>query len=229
MGLMDKMKDAASQALLQTQQGLEKAKGDFAASRADDSFTAGAAAALPSESQEPRPIVELVSHIEGKNAKVRLWPDRIDYEKPRGMSAGKLTAGVFTGGASLLVTGIKGGNDEHETVLLKHVTNVSSRKDGIMYYAVDVQTSAGAVVNTVAFRVNRDEAAHFRTAILAAMQQLDAPSGAPIIIQQAAATASPAATPDLTGQLLQLASLRDAGVLTEDEFAAKKADILARM
>lgn len=85
------------------------------------------------------------------------------------------------------------------------------------------------MVNTVAFRVNRDEAAQFRIAILAAMQQLNAPSGTPIIIQQAAATASPAATPDLTGQLLQLASLRDAGVLTEDEFAAKKADILARI
>ena len=59
------------------------------------------------------------------------------------------------------------------------------------------------------------------------MQRLD--SSAPIIIQQTGPTASPAATPDLPAQLLQLASLRDAGVLTEDEFAAKKADILTRI
>lgn len=38
-----------------------------------------------------------------------------------------------------------------------------------------------------------------------------------------------AAAPDLTVQLQQLAALRDAGVLTEEEFAAKKADILARI
>ncbi|PPH99745.1 hypothetical protein C5C95_06270 [Rathayibacter sp. AY1B7] len=41
-------------------------------------------------------------------------------------------------------------------------------------------------------------------------------------------TAAPAA-PDLADQLQKLAGLRDAGVLTEDEFAAKKAELLARM
>jgi hypothetical protein len=35
--------------------------------------------------------------------------------------------------------------------------------------------------------------------------------------------------PDLPEQLKQLASLRDAGILTEEEFAAKKADLLNRM
>ncbi|ONI63302.1 hypothetical protein CSIV_14170 [Microbacterium sp. CSI-V] len=38
-----------------------------------------------------------------------------------------------------------------------------------------------------------------------------------------------AAPPDHAQQLAQLAELRTAGVLTEDEFAAKKAEILARM
>ncbi|MFJ3321492.1 MULTISPECIES: SHOCT domain-containing protein [unclassified Curtobacterium] len=40
--------------------------------------------------------------------------------------------------------------------------------------------------------------------------------------------ASPS-TSDLTEQLMQLAQLRDAGVLTEAEFAAKKAELLARI
>ncbi|MGZ0067870.1 DUF4429 domain-containing protein [Microbacterium arborescens] len=46
--------------------------------------------------------------------------------------------------------------------------------------------------------------------------------------QAAPAGATPAA-PDLADQIGKLASLRDAGVLTEEEFAAKKADLLARM
>jgi len=36
-------------------------------------------------------------------------------------------------------------------------------------------------------------------------------------------------TPDVAEQLVQLASLRDAGVLTEAEFTTKKAELLARM
>lgn len=42
------------------------------------------------------------------------------------------------------------------------------------------------------------------------------------------AAPSPAA-PDHLAQLKQLGDLRDAGVLSEDEFAAKKADILSRL
>ncbi|QAY72580.1 SHOCT domain-containing protein [Agromyces protaetiae] len=37
------------------------------------------------------------------------------------------------------------------------------------------------------------------------------------------------AQPDLADQLTKLASLRDSGILTEEEFAAKKAELLARM
>ena len=37
---------------------------------------------------------------------------------------------------------------------------------------------------------------------------------------------APAAEPDLTTQLTQLAQLRDQGILTEEEFAAKKAQLL---
>ncbi|HMO10869.1 MAG TPA: SHOCT domain-containing protein, partial [Actinotalea sp.] len=35
--------------------------------------------------------------------------------------------------------------------------------------------------------------------------------------------------PDVLEQLSKLAALRDAGVVTEDEFAAKKAELLSRM
>jgi hypothetical protein len=44
-----------------------------------------------------------------------------------------------------------------------------------------------------------------------------------------AAAPSPAAQPDVMDQLRKLGELRDAGVLTAEEFDAKKADLLSRM
>ncbi|MFE6996149.1 SHOCT domain-containing protein [Microbacterium sp. NPDC057659] len=229
MGLFDKVKDAASQA---AQAGMDKARSVVpGAAPSTAPVAAPDAAPVDGAAAEPQPIIELESHIDGKNAKVQLWPDRLEWERPRGVSGGKITAGVLTGGASLLVTGVKGGKDEHDMVMLKHVTNVTSRKDGLKYYAVDVQASAGAVVNMITFRVSKDEAARFRSAILTAMQDQEAKTSAPVVVQAVVpAAAMPSATgPDLAAQLQQLASLRDAGVLTEEEFAAKKADILSRI
>lgn len=47
--------------------------------------------------------------------------------------------------------------------------------------------------------------------------------------QQPTAEASAAPHVDITDQLLKLASLRDAGILTDEEFAAKKSELLARI
>jgi hypothetical protein len=226
MGLFEQMKGAASQAAGQAQAGLSKAKQDFGASRNDAPALDAAGAA----SGDPRPLVELMSHIAGKNAKVRLWPDRLEWEQPRGLSGGKLTAGMMTGGLSLLATGVKGGKEGHDMVLLKYVTNVTSAKDGLIYHAVTVQTASGGAVNNVTFRVNRDEAAQFRASILKAMQALEEKASAPIVVTQAAPPAAlPVAAPDFAAQLQQLASLRDAGILTEEEFVSKKTELLSRM
>ncbi len=62
----------------------------------------------------------------------------------------------------------------------------------------------------------------------AAYQQQYAPQQAP---QQYAAPPEPAPAapaPDLISELKQLAELRDQGILTDDEFAAQKAKLLAR-
>lgn len=221
MGLFDKVKDAATQAVGQAQAGLDKAKNDLISANRDEP--------APSTTPGPQPIIELVSHIDGKNAKVRLWPNRLEWERPRGLSAGKITAGALTGGMSLLATGVKGGKDEHDMVLLEHVTNVSSRKDGLMYYAVEVQTASGGAVNSIAFRVSKDEAAQFRAAILEAMEALKSRSETRVVVEQAAPAAPATAAPDIAAQLQQLASLRDAGILTEEEFGAKKAELLTRL
>lgn len=54
-------------------------------------------------------------------------------------------------------------------------------------------------------------------AIVAAVRQAQASGGAP------------AAAPDVTEQLAKLGQLRDAGVLTDEEFAEKKAQLLERL
>ena len=59
-----------------------------------------------------------------------------------------------------------------------------------------------------------------------------APPGWQIIVDDAAAgppPAQPAEEPDLLDQLRRPGDLRLAGVVTEEEFAAKKAEILARL
>ncbi|QZY53403.1 SHOCT domain-containing protein [Leucobacter tenebrionis] len=115
-------------------------------------------------------------------------------------------------------------------VLLEHITNVSNRKDGMLYHLVEVQTASGGAINTIAFRVSRDEAAQFRQAILSAIQEHKAGSSTQVNVNvaQQTTTAAPAA-PDAAAQLQQLAGLRDAGILSEAEFEAKKTEILARM
>jgi len=48
-------------------------------------------------------------------------------------------------------------------------------------------------------------------------------------VGQAAVAPATAAAINPTDQLRSLAELRDAGILTDEEFAAKKAEILARL
>ena len=126
---------------------------------------------------EETPLYEVTSHIDGaKKAKVRLYRDRIEWERGRGISGGKITAGVLTGGMSFLVTGVKGGKDAYEMLPVTQITSVANRKDGMLYHVVEVQTAGGIV----GFRVSREDAATFRQAILNQMQTAAAAASAPI-------------------------------------------------
>jgi hypothetical protein len=128
------------------------------------------------------------------------------------------------------MTGVKGGKDEHDMVLLRHITNVSDHREGMFHHTVDVQTSAGSVANTISYHVSHDEAAQFRQAIVDAISALHARAEAPIsvVVERPSAPPPSAGGTDLAAQLQQLAGLRDAGILTEEEFAAKKSEILSR-
>ncbi|MBO0909616.1 hypothetical protein [Arthrobacter sunyaminii] len=102
------------------------------------------------------PILEFASHTKGRNAQVRIFHDRIEWELKRSLSAGKLTAGLLTGGVSLLGTGVKHGNAFTEMIPLKRVSSVTTRRDGMMYTIVSVITTG----NSIDFRVSHSEAKH---------------------------------------------------------------------
>lgn len=177
---------------------------------------------LAADGDAVQPVYEVMSTNEGKNARVRLMPDRLEWEKSRGISSGKLWAGVVTGGMSLLATGIRGGKDGFEMLPLSAITGLSLRKDGLSHQMVVVQTAGGAIE----FRVSRYNAADFRLAVINQMQ-INAATPTKVEIQNvpvAPVQAAPAF--DLADQLQKLASLRDAGILTEDEFQAKKTQLL---
>lgn len=163
-------------------------------------------------------LYSFVSHTAGKNAQVTIFRDRIEWEKKRGVSGGKMTAAALTGGLSLAVTGVRNGKAGSEMIPVKNITSVLTKRDGFLNTIVSVVTSG----NSIDFRVSHAEAKQIRDVLNGLM--LSAPAPTP-----AAADAAAAPREDVAGALQQLASLRDAGVLTDEEFAAKKAELLSRL
>jgi hypothetical protein len=163
-----------------------------------------------------QPLYTFTSHIMGKNAKVSIYDDRVEWAIARGVSGAKITAGVFTGGLSMLATGVKNGKAGTEMIPVKSITSITTKRDGMMNSKVSVITAG----NTVDFRVSHAEAKIVKDTLTKLML---GEKPAPV-----SAAAAVEAKPDVTAQLQQLAGLRDAGILTEEEFTAKKAELLAR-
>ncbi|SDZ93131.1 Short C-terminal domain-containing protein [Bowdeniella nasicola] len=161
--------------------------------------------------------MEFDSHIAGKNAMVRVFPDRVEWKKTGVMSTGaKAALGTVTAGMSLLATGIRGKSDT-QVVVIDAITSVTSQKSGMLKYVVGIHTAAGEIT----MRCSKAEAAQFKDLIvrLKAGERPHIPPAPP----------QPAPPTDVMDQLRKLGELRDAGVLTEAEFEAKKADLLGRL
>ncbi|ERK71244.1 SHOCT domain-containing protein [Leifsonia aquatica] len=177
------------------------------------------------------PLYQFTSHILGKNAKVQIFEDRVEWVRPRGVSGGKITAGVLTGGLSVLATGVRNGKSGTEVIPVKSISSVTTKRDGILNTIVSVIT----VGNTIDMRVSHKEAAVVKQVLTDLMLGKHVTQQQIAQAEQQAAVAEPAPAPaaapavDHTDALVKLASLRDAGILTEDEFAAKKAELLARI
>ena len=170
-------------------------------------------------------LYTFTSHIMGKNAKVSIYTDRVEWAVARGVSGAKVTAGIMTGGLSMLATGVKNGKAGTEMIPIKSISSVTTKRDGLINSYVSVITAG----NTIDFRVSHKEAEIVKSTLTQLMIGGVPAPVTPEPAPPAPVSVPPTPQPDVAAQLQQLASLRDAGILTEDEFAAKKTEILARM
>ena len=104
---------------------------------------------------------------------------------------------------------------DSEVTPIRSVSSVGAKKDGMINTKVTVYASG----NNIVFRFGHAEAMKFKDAIQALIL---APPAAPVQV------IAPQPVPDLVDQLVRLASLRDQGILTEDEFISQKAKLLAQ-
>ena len=236
MGFMDKIKDAANQAVADAKQSVSDAKQSAESMKqaaVDDPYGSAPAYGAPAYASPPaygapaapveRPIVEVTSHIDGKNAKVRVFVDRIEWERPKSVSGAKVGAAMMTGGLSLAVSnGVKSrAGAGTEVIYMDSVTSVTTKRDTMFNDCVSVITAG----NTIDFRVSKSEAESLKAAILNARTALRQPSQ-PAPTYGYAPPPAPAAELSLADKLKQLADLHAAGVLSDAEFAAAKASAL---
>ena len=107
-------------------------------------------------------LLEFTSHVSGKNAKVSVYPDRVELRRG-GLSLGKLTGAVATFGASALVTGGVSKRDE-ELIPVGSITSVSSRK-GLTNTVVSVVAGG----SSLDFKVSHSEAQALKDLLLRLM------------------------------------------------------------
>lgn len=175
---------------------------------------------------EQRPLVQFKSHIEGKNADVVIYPDRVEWAREGLLgTGGKLALGAMTGGLSFLKTGVRGSQQGSEVIPVRSMTSVTTQRDGLRFTNVRVICSG----NTIDFRLGHDEAKRIKELLASLMlgnHPSQASSAAPPPPPPSGSAPGP---PDVMEQIARLGQLRDAGLLTDDEFAAKKADLLGRL
>ncbi len=108
-------------------------------------------------------MLEITSHIAGKNAKVRVYPDRVEWDKPGGISGGKMALGLMTVGLSLAATGVRGRKGAGtEMIPMSHITAVNTTRDTIANDTVHIVTAG----STISLRCSKREAAELQRAIL---------------------------------------------------------------
>lgn len=103
-------------------------------------------------------LMQFTSHIAGKNAKVAIYPDRIEWERE-----GRVTMTRALGGA--LVTGSLRKGGASEMIPVRAITSVTTKKDGLRNWAVQIITSG----NTIDMRVSKDEADQIKSTLMRLM------------------------------------------------------------
>lgn len=106
-------------------------------------------------------LYEFTSHVAGKNARVKVFRNRVEWKRTDHLgTGGKVALGVMTGGVSMLATGVRGRKDE-EMILTRSITSVTSKRDKLQTLVTVIASG-----NVIAFRCSGAEADQFRTLLL---------------------------------------------------------------
>lgn len=168
------------------------------------------------------PLLTFKSKIEGKNADVLVYVDRIEWEQAGRVSLTRLSGAALTMGATARKSGLRTGKRGTEMIPIKSISSVTAEREGLLHN-VKVICSG----NSIDFRVRRDDADNIKAMITQLVlgshpaQQGTPPTPSPPPPPAAAAPLSSA-----TDDLVRLAGLHHDGVLTDAEFAAAKARLL---
>jgi Short C-terminal domain len=120
------------------------------------------------------PLMEFTSHIEGRNAKVAIYDDRIEWGRQRITLSGKRL--------------------DTNTVPIRQIQGVTTHRAGMLYTVVKVATAA----DTIEFRVTKAQAGEIKATITRLML------GGPAQPAAAPSSAASASVADELGKLVQL-------------------------
>lgn len=164
------------------------------------------------------PLMSFKSHIEGKNTDVAIYDDRIEWAQEGRLTLTRMTGAAMSKGK---VSSRKSGSSE--MIPVKAMNSVTVTKDGFRQ-AVRVIASG----NTIDFRVGRGEAEAIKQLLTDLMLDKHPSQSRAVSSVQASPPAPAPSQPSssLAEELGKLASLRDSGVLTEEEFSAQKSRLL---
>lgn len=142
---------------------------------------------------DENPLLDIESHIDGKNARVRLYPDRVEWERGKSVSGAKIAAGAMTFGLSLAATGVNTRKGAGTTVIpMRSINSVTTRRDSMVNEVVSVITAG----STVDMRCSKKEAERLKELILDGIAgRLVAPATASPLPVSPTPAAQPSATP----------------------------------
>lgn len=110
-----------------------------------------------------QPLLTVTSHIEGRNAIVTVWNDRIEWTRGKTVSAWKLLLAILTGGISLIFTwGImtRAGSGT-EMIPISRINAVTTERDTAINDRVTFVTAG----STITMRCNRQRAAELAATV----------------------------------------------------------------
>lgn len=168
-------------------------------------------------------LMQFKSHIAGRNATVNIYSDRIEWDRPRWVSGSKITAGVLTGGLSLLGASVRSSKAGTEVIPIKAISSVTTKRDGLLFTKVMVTCSG----NTLDFRVPHGDSGAIKS-LLTDLVLGRHPAQTSTSSASSAPTVAPSSAPSIADELSKLAALRRDGVLTDEEFDAQKQKLLER-